>query len=86
MVVNGDITQIDLPTGRRSGLMDAADVLKGVDGISFVQFDEKDVVRHPLVQRIVKAYERYNEAAAGKQLTLKLSEPEPPAADAAPEA
>ncbi len=46
MVVNGDITQIDLPTGRRSGLMDAVEVLKGVEGISFVQFDEKDVVRH----------------------------------------
>src|ERR1700761_1240437 len=58
MVVNGDITQIDLPAGRRSGLIDAVEVLKGVEGISFVQFDEKDVVRHPLAQRIVKAYER----------------------------
>src|SRR5712671_6185540 len=56
MVVNGDITQIDLPNGRRSGLMDVIDVLRGVDGISFVQFDDKDVVRHTLVQRIVKAY------------------------------
>ncbi len=62
MVVNGDVTQIDLPTGRRSGLIDAVDVLRGVEGISFVQFDDKDVVRHSLVQRIVKAYERYNEA------------------------
>ena len=62
MVVNGDVTQIDLPTGRRSGLIDAVEVLKGVEGISFVQFDERDVVRHTLVQRIVKAYERYNEA------------------------
>jgi phosphate starvation-inducible PhoH-like protein len=77
MVVNGDITQIDLPTGRRSGLVDAIEVLRGVEGISFVQFDEKDVVRHTLVQRIVKAYERYNETTgAGRQLTLKLSEPE----------
>src|SRR5258706_1253502 len=77
MVVNGDVTQIDLPTGRRSGLIDATEVLKGVLGISFVQFDEKDVVRHTLVQRIVKAYERYNEATgAARQLTLKLSEPE----------
>src|SRR5271157_2156778 len=76
MVVNGDITQIDLPPGKRSGLIDATDVLKGVEGISFVQFDEKDVVRHTLVQRIVKAYERYNEAiGAGRQLTLRLSEP-----------
>jgi phosphate starvation-inducible protein PhoH and related proteins len=76
MVVNGDVTQIDLPTGRRSGLVDAVEILKGIEGISFVQFDEKDVVRHTLVQRIVKAYERYNETiGAGRQLTLKLSEP-----------
>jgi phosphate starvation-inducible protein PhoH and related proteins len=75
MVVNGDITQIDLPTGRRSGLIDAIEVLKAVEGISFVQFDERDVVRHSLVQRIVKAYERYNETVAGRQLSLKLSEP-----------
>src|SRR6201993_2558879 len=79
MVVNGDVTQIDLPAGRRSGLLDALDVLKGVEGISFVQFDERDVVRHSLVQRIVKAYERYNDTiGAGRQLSLKLS-------DAAPE-
>src|SRR5947199_6051392 len=72
MVVNGDITQIDLPTGRRSGLMDAIEVLRGVEGISFVQFDDKDVVRHSLVQRIVKAYERQSIAS---QMNLKLSEP-----------
>jgi len=76
MVVNGDITQIDLPNGRRSGLIDAIEVLKAVEGISFVQFDERDVVRHTLVQRIVKAYERYNDTVGiGRQLTLKLSEP-----------
>ena len=76
MVVNGDITQIDLPPGKRSGLIDALEVLRGVEGISFVQFDERDVVRHSLVQRIVKAYERYNEAVgAGRQLSLKLTEP-----------
>ena len=61
MVVNGDVTQIDLPDGRRSGLIEATEVLRGVEGISFVQFDDKDVVRHTLVQRIVKAYEHYNE-------------------------
>src|SRR5437763_6275228 len=78
MVVNGDVTQIDLPNARRSGLIEATDVLRGVQGISFVQFDEKDVVRHPLVQRIVRAYERYNEAiGAARQLTLKLADPEP---------
>jgi phosphate starvation-inducible protein PhoH and related proteins len=79
MVVNGDITQIDLPAGRRSGLIDAIEVLRGVEGISFVQFDDKDVVRHTLVQRMVKAYERYNETiGAGRQLTLPLAEPAPP--------
>src|SRR5947207_8808961 len=72
MVVNGDITQIDLPNGRRSGLIDATEVLKGVEGMSFVQFDDKDVVRHTLVQRMVRAYERYNDTiGAGRQLTLK---------------
>jgi phosphate starvation-inducible PhoH-like protein len=90
MVVNGDITQIDLPSGRRSGLIDAAEVLKGVEGISFVQFDDKDVVRHTLVQRMVRAYERYNEAiGAGRQLTLKLADPatsEAPAIETAPQA
>ena len=88
MVVNGDITQIDLPGGKRSGLLDAVDVLKGVEGISFVHFDERDVVRHSLVQRIVKAYERHNEQYGARQLTLKLAEPGPdaeaPAAEAAP--
>src|SRR5580698_6434019 len=77
MVVNGDVTQIDLPTGRRSGLMDAVEILKGVEGISFVQFDERDVVRHSLVQRIVRAYEKYNEGVAGRQLSLKLSDGTP---------
>jgi len=74
MVVNGDITQIDLPFGKRSGLLNAIEVLRGVEGISFVYFDERDVVRHSLVQRIVKAYERFNELSAGRQLSLKLGE------------
>ncbi|HEV2446462.1 MAG TPA: PhoH family protein, partial [Candidatus Sulfopaludibacter sp.] len=87
MVVNGDITQIDLPNARRSGLIEAVEVLKGVEGISFVQFDEKDVVRHSLVQRIVKAYERYNETiGAARQLTLKLTDAEAPAAENVPQA
>jgi phosphate starvation-inducible PhoH-like protein len=64
------------------------EVLKGVEGISFVQFDERDVVRHTLVQRIVKAYERYNETTgAARQLNLKLAEPDTPAVeDSAPQA
>ncbi|MEO8661144.1 MAG: PhoH family protein [Bryobacteraceae bacterium] len=75
MVVTGDVTQIDLPAGRRCGLIDAIEVLRGVEGISFVQFEDKDVVRHSLVQKIVRAYERYNESiGAGRQLTLKLGD------------
>src|SRR5207248_8325013 len=86
MVINGDITQIDLPNARRSGLIEATEVLKGVEGISFVQFDDKDVVRHTLVQRIVRSYEKYNEnIGAGRQLTLTLAEPEAaPAPETAP--
>src|ERR1700691_3654248 len=76
MVVTGDPTQIDLPNGQRSGLIEVIDVLRGVEGIRFVQFDDRDVVRHSLVQKIVKAYERYNEAiGANRQLTFKLTEP-----------
>ena len=76
MVVTGDPTQIDLTTGQRSGLIEVIDVLRGVEGIRFVQFDDRDVVRHSLVQKIVKAYERYNEiTGASRQLSLKLSEP-----------
>ena len=73
MVVTGDQTQIDLPGGRKSGLLHAIDVLRDVEGIAFIYFDDKDVVRHALVQRIVKAYDRYNEMiGAGRQLGLKL--------------
>jgi phosphate starvation-inducible protein PhoH and related proteins len=74
MVVTGDLTQMDLPTGRRSGLLDGFEILKGVEGISFIQFDDRDVVRHSLVQRIVRAYDKHNETVAGKQLSLKLAE------------
>ena len=90
MVVTGDPTQVDLPYGTRSGLTEAIEVLRGVEGIGFVQFDDRDVVRHSLVQKIVKAYERYNEILGiNRQLSLKLTDPaaaetsgaaEPPAA------
>jgi len=81
MVVTGDQTQIDLPSGKKSGLLNAAEVLRGVEGIAFVTFDDKDVVRHHLVQRIVKAYDRYNEMiGAGRQFSLKLASDAPPAA------
>ncbi|WP_297837483.1 PhoH family protein, partial [Pseudomonas sp.] len=58
-IITGDITQVDLPKGTKSGLNHVMDVLKDVPGISFTHFKPKDVVRHPLVQRIVEAYERY---------------------------
>ena len=64
-VVTGDITQIDLPRGHKSGLIEAGTVLKRVPGIAFTHFQSSDVVRHPLVQRIVNAYERHTKAQAG---------------------
>lgn len=87
MVVTGDVTQIDLPSGRQSGLVQAADILRGVEGISFVLFEEVDVVRHTLVQRIVRAYDRYNQQiGAGRQFSLRLeSDPLQDVAGAEPE-
>jgi phosphate starvation-inducible PhoH-like protein len=67
-VVTGDVTQVDLPQGKTSGLREAQRILARVEGIRFVLFDERDVVRHPLVQKIITAYEaldREREAAAG---------------------
>jgi phosphate starvation-inducible PhoH-like protein len=61
MVITGDITQIDLPSGTTSGLIQIQHVLQQVDGIAFVYFSERDVVRHPLVQDIVRAYDRYEQ-------------------------
>ena len=58
-VITGDITQIDLPAGRRSGLIEALEVVGKIAGIAFVRFNERDVVRHTLVQQIIKAYEEY---------------------------
>jgi phosphate starvation-inducible protein PhoH and related proteins len=87
MVVTGDLTQIDLPAGKRSGLLNAVEVLKGVEGIAFIDFDEKDVVRHHLVQRIVRAYDRYNEMiGAGRQLAFKLNSDSPAESVAEPPA
>jgi phosphate starvation-inducible PhoH-like protein len=63
-VITGDITQIDLPKGQKSGLVNVRNVLSGIDGISFTHFGSKDVVRHPLVQKIVDAYEAYQEPHA----------------------
>lgn len=65
MVITGDVTQIDLPDGKRSGLKEAVRILKGVDDIAIFRFTEKDVVRHKLVQDIIRAYERAS-SRAGK--------------------
>jgi phosphate starvation-inducible PhoH-like protein len=69
-VITGDVTQIDLPNARRSGLLEAIDVLKNVDGLAFVHFDEGDVVRHHLVQRIVRAYDEHKARVAEQQMLL----------------
>ncbi|MBR5112102.1 MAG: PhoH family protein, partial [Clostridia bacterium] len=61
MVVTGDITQIDLPDGKKSGLKEALAILKNIEGIGITRFSEKDVVRHRLVQDIIKAYDRVEE-------------------------
>ena len=57
VVVTGDVTQTDLPAGKTSGLVEATRILKGIPEIGFVYFDERDVVRHRLVQAVIKAYE-----------------------------
>jgi phosphate starvation-inducible PhoH-like protein len=72
MVITGDVTQIDLPMGRGSGLVNAIEVLRGIDEIKFVQFDQVDVVRHSLVQKIIWAYERHQELIG--QMTLRWTE------------
>ncbi|MBQ8783994.1 MAG: PhoH family protein [Clostridia bacterium] len=66
IVVTGDVTQIDLPDGKRSGLVEASKILKNVDDIETIHFTEKDVVRHRLVQDIIKAYEKYEEVKRRK--------------------
>ncbi len=65
-VVTGDITQIDLPTARISGLVEAMKVVSNIEGISFIHFDDRDVVRHKLVQQIVKAYESFTTGKGGQ--------------------
>jgi len=64
-VITGDVTQIDLPQGRTSGLVEAMKVVSDIEGISFVYFDERDVVRHKLVQQIVRAYEAFSNVTGG---------------------
>lgn len=77
MIITGDVTQIDLPRTTQSGLVQALGILRGVPGIGRVEFDKKDIVRHKLVQRIVEAYERHDEAvraeAAAERATRKAA-------------
>jgi phosphate starvation-inducible PhoH-like protein len=79
-VITGDVTQIDLPSARRSGLIEAVDILKGVNGLAFVHFDESDVVRHHLVQRIIRAYDEHKVRLAEQQLSLLETKPVAPPA------
>jgi phosphate starvation-inducible PhoH-like protein len=79
-VITGDITQIDLPSGRRSGLIEAIDVVGKIEGIAFVYFTERDVVRHTLVQQIIKAYDEFGAtqskaAGAAAQSEKRNAEP-----------
>jgi phosphate starvation-inducible PhoH-like protein len=62
-VITGDITQIDLPLGKTSGLVEALKVVAGIEEIAVIRFAEQDVVRHPLIQKIVRAYEAYTDQA-----------------------
>jgi phosphate starvation-inducible PhoH-like protein len=73
-VITGDITQIDLPFGKLSGLIEARTVISGVEGIGFIHFNERDVVRHPLVQRIVRAYETYSAQNVARQQSLSFGQ------------
>ena len=72
-VITGDITQIDLPGSKRSGLLEAIEILRGVEGITFSYFDESDVVRHHLVQRIIVAYDTHKKIQEA-QMSLELDE------------
>jgi phosphate starvation-inducible PhoH-like protein len=76
-VVTGDITQIDLPSGRRSGLVEALEVVSRIEGIAFINFNERDVVRHNLVQQIIKAYEEFGGGEARRPASRENGKPDP---------
>jgi phosphate starvation-inducible PhoH-like protein len=76
-VITGDITQIDLPSGRRSGLVEALEVVGGIAGIAFVNFNERDVVRHSLVQQIIKAYEEFGGGEGRRAMPAENAKAEP---------
>lgn len=71
MIVTGDVTQIDLPLSQMSGLIQAMRILKGIKGISFIEMNKKDIIRHKLVTRIVEAYEKYEEAVKEEKMAKK---------------
>ncbi|MBT4710546.1 MAG: PhoH family protein [Alphaproteobacteria bacterium] len=71
MVITGDLSQIDLPTGERSGLAEAADILAGMEGVGFVRFTDADVLRHPLVSRVVRAYQSHSDKNGPKEAKKK---------------
>jgi len=75
-VVTGDVTQIDLPQGKKSGLVEALDVTSRIDGIAFIKFDERDVVRHNLVQQIIKAYEEFGASDGRRAAPPQNGKPE----------
>jgi phosphate starvation-inducible protein PhoH and related proteins len=76
-VVTGDVTQVDLPSGRGSGLVEVQKVLRGVEGVSFCYFSEVDVVRHPLVQEVVRAYDQFEADRRGRTEAGKAERAEP---------
>ncbi len=82
-VITGDVTQIDLPNPRKSGLIEAMNILDGVDGIRFVRFEDGDVVRHHLVQRIIRAYDSFGRAQ--RELPLAMPEQGEPRAPSKPQ-
>jgi phosphate starvation-inducible PhoH-like protein len=76
-VITGDVTQIDLPTGRRSGLVEALEVVGRIQGIAFINFNERDVVRHNLVQQIIKAYDEFGVGEARRKASFGNGKTEP---------
>jgi phosphate starvation-inducible PhoH-like protein len=79
-VITGDVTQIDLPNPKKSGLVEAIEILRGVDGIRFCHFEDGDVVRHHLVQRVIRAYDSFGKAQRELPLNLRDGSPAKPAA------
>ncbi len=82
-IVTGDVTQVDLPAGKTSGLVEAREIVRGIEGIAMIQFEKVDVVRHALVQRIVHAYELHDaREKLARSISAKSVTPAPPEGDA----